>query len=88
MSSEAPQGSATANLEWLDPKEAAEHIKVKDVRTFLRWAREGKFIGYAVSGTKRHIWRFLKRDLDAALLSHPVVMSESPTVLSKKRRVA
>jgi excisionase family DNA binding protein len=88
MPSEARHDGAIANFEWLDAKEAAEYLKVKDTRTFLRWVREGKFIGYAVSGTKRHIWRFLKRDLDAALLSHPVVMSESPTVLSKERRAA
>jgi excisionase family DNA binding protein len=55
------------NSEWLTAAEAAAYLKVKP-RSLLRWIREGKLRGYALSGTKRRIWRFLKTDLDAALL--------------------
>jgi len=47
--------------------EAAAHLKVKS-RTLVQWAREGKIPGHCISGgTQRHIWRFLKSELDAAL---------------------
>lgn len=71
--------------QWLTATEAAAYLKVK-VRTLLRWVREGQIQAYALSGTKRRIWRFLKPDLDTALLAHPVVASKSPTVLSAERR--
>lgn len=58
--------------EWLTAAEAASYLKVK-VRTLLRWVREGKIQAYGLSGTKRRAWRFLKRDLDTALLSRPVL---------------
>ena len=73
--------------EWLNAKEAAAYLKVK-VRSLLRWVRQGKIKAYALSGAKRHVWRFRREDLDAALLSHPVLMSETPTVLSIERRIA
>lgn len=53
-------------VEWLTSDEAAEHLKVKP-RTLLLWVRQGKVKGYKLSGTKRHVWRFLRADLDAAL---------------------
>ncbi len=66
--------------DWLTAKEAAEYLKVKD-RTILTWARQGRLKGYPLSGTKRHIWRFLKSDLDAAILGpSAVVNSVSPSV--------
>jgi len=58
-------------LEWLTAAEAAEHLKVK-TRTLLVWVKQGKVKGYALSGTDRHVWRFLRSDLDAGLLANPV----------------
>jgi len=55
-------------VEWLTSDEAARHLKVKP-RTLLLWVRQGKVKGYKLSGTKRHVWRFLRSDLDAALFS-------------------
>ena len=81
------QGSSFA-IGWLTAAEAAAYLKVK-VRSLLRWVREGKIKAYALSGTKRRVWRFRREDLDTALLSHPVLMSETPTVLSNtERRIA
>ena len=74
--------------EWLTAEEASRYLKVK-TRSLLRWVRQEKVQAYALSGTKRRVWRFLKSDLDAALLSRPVVVS-SPTSLpvrSEERRV-
>jgi len=48
-------------------KRGSEHLKIKP-RTLLLWTKQGKVKGYKLSGTKRHIWRFLREDLDAALL--------------------
>jgi excisionase family DNA binding protein len=65
--------------------EAAEYLRVK-VRTLLRWVREGKVQAYALSGTKRRVWRFRCEDLDTALFARPVIISESPTVLAHEGR--
>jgi excisionase family DNA binding protein len=73
------------NCEWITPQEAAAYLQVK-VRTLLLWVRQGKVQAYALSGTKRRVWRFLRADLDRALLANPVVVSASPTVLSNERR--
>jgi len=54
------------SLEWLTPWEAAQHLKTKP-RTLLLWVRQGRVKGYALSGTKRHVWRFRREDLDAVL---------------------
>lgn len=54
-------------LESLTANEAAEHLKIKP-RTLLLWAKQGKVKGYNLSGTKRYVWRFLRRDSDSALL--------------------
>jgi excisionase family DNA binding protein len=51
---------------WLTATEAAEYVKVKR-RTLIAWAREGKVKAYRLSGTRRHVWRFLREDLDAML---------------------
>ncbi len=64
-------------LEWLTAAEAAAYLKVK-VRTLLLWVRQGKIKGYALSGTKRRVWRFLRADLDAKL--------RSPSVLQERRK--
>lgn len=56
-------------LEWLTAAEAAQHLKAGP-RTLLRWVKEGKVKGYALSGTERRTWRFLRADLDAGLLAN------------------
>ena len=71
--------------EWLTAIEAARYLKVKP-RTLLAWVRNGNIQAYALSGTKRRVWRFRRSDLDAALLAHPVLESQSPTVLAERRQ--
>jgi excisionase family DNA binding protein len=66
--------------EWLTAKEAAAHLRVK-ARTLLLWTRQGRINGYALSGGKRHAWRYLREDLDAALLGKTRAMLGSPSVL-------
>ena len=61
--------------EWLTASEAAGYLRVK-VRTLLLWARQGKVKAYALSGTKRHIWRFRASDLDAMLVGPSVPCSK------------
>lgn len=58
---------------WLTAREAAQYLKVQ-TRTVLLWARQGKIPAYALSGTRRRVWRFRVIDLDAILLK-PVVLS-------------
>lgn len=70
--------------QWLTVAEAAQYLQVKP-RTLLLWVRQGRVQAYALSGTKRRVWRFCRADLDAALLAHPVIRSASPTVLSNER---
>ena len=62
------------NVEWLTTEEAAQHLKVKR-RTLLLWVRRGKVRAFALSGTKRRVWRFRREDLDSALLESPVLHS-------------
>jgi excisionase family DNA binding protein len=76
--------STTPQSDWFTAAEAAAYLKVKP-RSLLLWVRQGKIKAYALSGTKRHIWRFRKEDLDAALSALPVVLSGSLTVLSERR---
>jgi excisionase family DNA binding protein len=75
--------SALPQSEWLTAAEAAEHLKVKP-RSLLLWVRQGKVQAYALTGTQRRVWRFRKEDLDAALLSRPVVSSDAPAVLTER----
>jgi len=70
--------------EWLTAGEAAAYLKVK-VRTVLLWVRQGKVKGFALSGAKRHVWRFRKADLDAALLESVVLPSIPLSVRSEGR---
>ena len=70
--------------EWLTAGEAAQYLKVK-VRTLLLWVRQGKVKAFALSGTKRRVWRFRRQDLDAALLESPVLRSEAPSVCPEER---
>jgi excisionase family DNA binding protein len=61
--------------QWLTAAEAAQHLRV-ETRTILSWARHGKVKAYALSGTKRHAWRFLRVDLDAMLYGPSAAKSE------------
>jgi excisionase family DNA binding protein len=71
-------------LEWLTVTEAANHLKVKP-RTLLLWVRQGKVKAFALSGTKRRVWRFRQTDLDASLLESSVLPSISPSVRPAER---
>ena len=51
---------------WLTAAEAAFYLKVQ-TRTVLLWVRQGKLRGYALSGAKRHVWRFRVVDLDGMM---------------------
>jgi excisionase family DNA binding protein len=72
------------NSGWLTAGEAAQYLKIKP-RSLLLWVRQGKIKGYALSGTKRRVWRFRCEDLDSALSAN-VVDSASLTVLSERSR--
>jgi excisionase family DNA binding protein len=76
----------TVNLqsEWLTVAEAAKYLKVKS-RTLLLWVRQGKVKAFALSGMKRHVWRFRQADLDAALLEASVLPSTAPSVRPAER---
>jgi excisionase family DNA binding protein len=52
--------------DWLTLMEAAAYLKVNP-RTLCRWARQGKVPAHRLSGTRRYVWRFLQRELDAML---------------------
>jgi integrase len=47
----------TANSPWMDAREAAAYLKVR-TRSLLLWVRQGKVQAYALSGTRRRVWRF------------------------------
>jgi excisionase family DNA binding protein len=70
--------------QWMTSDEAARYLKVK-TRSMLLWVRQGKLQAYALSGTKRRVWRFLKSDLDAALLAKPVIVSEPSLPVRSER---
>jgi excisionase family DNA binding protein len=74
----------TQHNEWLTAGEAAQYLKVK-VRTLLLWVRQGKVKAFALSGTKRRVWRFRHSDLNAALLESSVLPSQSPSVRPAER---
>jgi excisionase family DNA binding protein len=78
----------SSECEWLTTVEAARYLKVKQ-RTLLLWVRQGKVRGYALSGTKRRIWRFLRSDLNSALFGHysSDVKLIAQSVLNKERSV-
>ena len=70
---------------WLTTQEAADYLKVK-TRTLLLWTRQGKIPAFALSGAKRRVWRFRREDLDSAVLSRPVLVSNPLSVPSEERR--
>jgi excisionase family DNA binding protein len=79
MTDQTPQQPS----EWLTANEAAAYLKVK-VRTLLLWVRQGKVKAFALSGIQRRVWRFRRRDLDAALLESPVLPSIPLSVRSER----
>ncbi len=58
---------------WLTAAEAAEYLQLK-TRTLQQWAKSGKVKGHPLSGTQRHVWRFLREDLDAMLTAPSVAL--------------
>ena len=74
----------TFQSEWLTADEAAKHLKIK-TRTLLLWVRQGKVKAFALSGTKRRVWRFRHQDLDAALVELTVLPSIPLSVRSEGR---
>jgi excisionase family DNA binding protein len=84
MTTVTSQFEVSPPAEWLTAAEAAHHLKVK-VRTLLLWVRQGKVKAFALSGTKRRVWRFRRFDLDAALLESPVLPSKTPSVRPDER---
>ena len=72
---ESGSGHSTKTAEWLTPAEAARHLKIK-TRTLLLWVRSGKAPGHKLSGTHRHVWRFLRAELDAMLVGPSVCSAE------------
>ena len=53
---------------WLTLKEAAGYLKIRP-RTLALWARQGRVPGHKLSGTRRCVYRFLRSELDAMLLT-------------------
>jgi excisionase family DNA binding protein len=53
---------------WLTAAEAAAYLRVK-VRTLLLWVRQGEVPAHRLSGIRRRVWRFLRSELDAMLLT-------------------
>ena len=79
-----PAQSLTSQT-WLTASEAAAYLRVKP-RTLLLWVRQGKVKAFALSGTRRRVWRFRQQDLGAAVMESPVLCSSAPTVLSPLNR--
>ena len=74
----------SSQSEWLTANEAAKYLKVK-TRSLLLWVRQGKVQAYALSGTRRRVWRFRQQDLDEALFAQAVITSQSPAVLNERK---
>jgi excisionase family DNA binding protein len=74
----------SSQSEWLTADEAAKYLKVK-TRSLLLRVRQGKVQAYALSGTRRRVWRFRQQDLDDALFAHAVIPSQSPAVLTGRK---
>ncbi len=61
--SSIPDGNISQSSEWLTAEEAAAYLKMETTRALLRLVRLGSVRAYALSGTRRHVWRFRKEDL-------------------------
>lgn len=71
---------------WMSPREAAQYLRVNH-RTLLLWIRQGKIPAYALSGTKRRIWRLRKEELDSILLGNAVIHSACLPCSQKKEQI-
>ena len=75
---------------WLTAPEAAQYLKI-NVRTILLWARQGRIKAYALSGTKRHLWRFRSSELASAFAKssvdclHAAVRTKEKIQMVRKR---
>jgi excisionase family DNA binding protein len=71
-----PQFAESAEPRWLTADQVAAYLQIER-RTILKWANSGKLKAYALSGTRRRTWRFLKLDVDAifGLSSEPLSFS-------------
>ena len=65
-----PDWAEQMEHEWLTATEAAAYLKVQP-RTVTSWAKAGKIPAHPLSGCKRITWRFLKSELDGAMLCSP-----------------
>ena len=54
---------------FLNPAEAAEFLGGLNVRTVVRWAREGYIPAIPIGEGKRRLWRFNAQDLEDWMLS-------------------
>ena len=52
--------------QWLTLREAAAYLRIRPATLGL-WVRSGKVPGHKLSGIRRHVWRFLRSELDAML---------------------
>jgi excisionase family DNA binding protein len=64
---------------WMTAEQGAAYLGI-DSRTLLAWARRGKVKGYKLSGTQRHVWRFLIEDLDASIIGAPAVLASNGAI--------
>jgi len=62
-------------MEWMTAKQAAQYLQLS-TRHVIELARAGALPGHTLSGTQRHVWRFLASELDSAMLGAPVVLTE------------
>jgi excisionase family DNA binding protein len=75
MMMNAPESRAP----WMTAQQGAAYLGI-DSRTLLLWARQGKVKGYKLSGTQRHVWRFLVEDLDASMMQAPAVLESKGVI--------
>ena len=90
VASSRPKKAVNDFSAWLTAAEAAQYLRIR-TRTLLLWARQGKVKGFVLSGIQRHVWRFRRVDLDAALLQPAdecVLHSASSSVRSAEKEAA
>jgi hypothetical protein len=61
--------SQNRSVRFLNPVEAAQFLGGLNVRTVVRWARQGYLPSYPIGEGKRRLWRFLERDLESWMLT-------------------
>jgi len=62
--------------QWLTAREAAQYLRVAH-RTVLEWAKDGRIPAHRLSGTARVTRRFLRSELDAAMMAPPSAAKEN-----------